>query len=109
DSMPLPIIERERVTFETVANREAQAGGGIQSSAQQANGFQYVTIACEPMWRAKSAQPSRTSILVAAARAFGAHDPDPSVRNPDWLAERFVGPDELELLGDHPMRAALQQ
>src|SRR5260370_1061323 len=31
-------------------------------------------------------RPSRTSIMVAAARAFGAREPDPSVRNPDWLA-----------------------
>jgi methyltransferase (TIGR00027 family) len=29
-----------------------------------------------------------------AARAVGSHDPDPSVRNPDWLAERFLGPEE---------------
>lgn len=53
--------------------------------------------------------PSRTAILVAAARAFGSHDPDPSVRNPDWLAERLLGPDELDLLNEHPVRAALAQ
>jgi len=27
--------------------------------------------------------PSRTSILTAAARAFGSREPDASVRNPD--------------------------
>jgi methyltransferase (TIGR00027 family) len=53
--------------------------------------------------------PSRTSILVAAARAFGSHDPDPGVRNPDWLAERLLGPDELALIEQHPLRAALSQ
>jgi hypothetical protein len=30
--------------------------------------------------------PSRTSILTAAARAFGSREPDASVRNPDWVA-----------------------
>jgi methyltransferase (TIGR00027 family) len=46
---------------------------------------------------------------VAAARAFGSHDPDPGVRNPDWLAERLLGPDELALIDEHPLRAALTQ
>ncbi len=54
-------------------------------------------------------RPSRTSIMVAAARAFGSHDPDPSVRNPDWLAERLLGPDELKLISEHPLSAALAQ
>jgi O-methyltransferase involved in polyketide biosynthesis len=44
-------------------------------------------------------QPSISSILVAAARALGARDRDPQVRNPDWLAERLVGPNERALLG----------
>lgn len=47
--------------------------------------------------------------MVAAARAFGAREPDPSVRNPDWLAERFLGPDERELIREHPIAAALDQ
>ena len=34
--------------------------------------------------------PSRTSILTAAVRAFGAREPDASVRNPDWVAERVA-------------------
>jgi len=54
-------------------------------------------------------RPSRTSIMVAAERAFGSHDPDPSVRNPDWLAERLLGPDEMDLIEAHPLRAALAQ
>jgi len=37
--------------------------------------------------------PSRTSILTAAARAFGSREPDASVRNPDWVAGRLIGPD----------------
>jgi len=52
---------------------------------------------------------SRTSIWAAAARAFGAREPDEHVRNPDWLAERFLGPDERALLGDHPLSSALDQ
>jgi|SRR5665213_1020390 len=46
--------------------------------------------------------------MVAAARAFGAREPDPSVRNPDYLAERFLGPAERELIGEHPIAAALE-
>jgi methyltransferase (TIGR00027 family) len=54
-------------------------------------------------------QPSRTSIVVAALRAFGAREPDPSVRNPDWLAERLLTADELRLIAGHPVAAALDQ
>src|SRR6185369_7480324 len=54
-------------------------------------------------------KPSRTSITVAALRAFGAREPDPAVRNPDWLAERLVGQQQLALIKDHPVAAALQQ
>ena len=34
---------------------------------------------------------SRTCIYTAAGRAIGARDPDPSVRNPDSLAEKLLG------------------
>ena len=47
--------------------------------------------------------PSRTSIMVAAARALGALDPDPGVRNPDHLAGAFIGPAELALIAGHPI------
>jgi methyltransferase (TIGR00027 family) len=53
--------------------------------------------------------PSRTSILTAAARAFGAREPDASVRNPDWLAERLIGPAELALIAEHPISEALDR
>jgi len=52
-------------------------------------------------------QPSRTSIVVAALRAFGAREPDPAVRNPDFLAERLITPVELQLIGEHPIAQAL--
>jgi methyltransferase (TIGR00027 family) len=45
--------------------------------------------------------------VVAALRAYGSREPDPSVRNPDWLAERMLGPAELELITEHPIAAAL--
>jgi len=45
--------------------------------------------------------------MVAAARAFGAREPDASVRNPDYLAERFLGPAERQLIAEHPIAAAL--
>jgi len=53
--------------------------------------------------------PSRTSILTAAARAFGSREPDASVRNPDWVAERLIGPAELALIADHPLSTALDR
>ena len=49
---------------------------------------------------------SRTSIYVAAGRAVGAREPDPSVRNPDYLAETLLGdPSTLDV--DHPAVRAL--
>lgn len=47
--------------------------------------------------------PSRTSILVAAARAFGSREPDATVRNPDMLADLLIGPEELALISEHPI------
>ena len=53
-----------------------------------------------------SPQISRTSIYVAAGRAVGAREPDPSARNPDYLAERLLGdPSKLDV--DHPTVRAL--
>jgi len=43
-------------------------------------------------------KPSKTSISSAARRALAARDYDPSVRNPDWLAEQFLGPNERKIL-----------
>ena len=54
-------------------------------------------------------KPSKTSIWVLAARAIGARDPDPTVRNPDWLAERFLGPDERALLADNSVVQGLDK
>jgi methyltransferase (TIGR00027 family) len=53
--------------------------------------------------------PSRTSILTAAARALGSREADPSVRNPDWLADRLIGPAELKLIEEHPIGTALDR
>jgi methyltransferase (TIGR00027 family) len=52
--------------------------------------------------------PSRTSILTAAARAFGSREPDASVRNPD-VADRLISPAELALIAEHPISKALEQ
>jgi methyltransferase (TIGR00027 family) len=54
-------------------------------------------------------QPSRTSIVVAALRAFGAREPDEMARNPDALAERLITPADLQLIPEHPISSALQQ
>jgi methyltransferase (TIGR00027 family) len=53
--------------------------------------------------------PSRTAILTAAARALGSREPDTSVRNPDWAAEKLIGPAELALITDHPIGTALDR
>jgi methyltransferase (TIGR00027 family) len=53
--------------------------------------------------------PSRTSILTAAARALGSREPDASVRNPDWVADRLIGPAELALIAEHPIGTALDR
>ena len=53
--------------------------------------------------------PSRTSILTAAARAFGSREPDASVRNPDWVADQLIGPAELALIAEHPISKALDR
>ncbi len=53
--------------------------------------------------------PSRTSILTAAARAFGSREPDDSVRNPDWVADRLIGRAELALIAEHPIGQALDR
>ena len=43
---------------------------------------------------------SRTCIWTAAARAFGALEPDPRVQNPDWMAAKLLGPDEVRILAE---------
>ncbi len=45
--------------------------------------------------------------MVAAGRALGARGPDPAMRNPDLLAEKLLGPEELALIQEHPIGAAL--
>lgn len=49
---------------------------------------------------------SRTCILTAAARAFGARDPDPAVRNPDFLAQKLLLREDISLIADHPLGRA---
>jgi methyltransferase (TIGR00027 family) len=56
-----------------------------------------------------SGLPSRTCLYVAAGRALGAREPDESIRNPDYLAERLLGPEERALVADQPVVQALDQ
>jgi methyltransferase (TIGR00027 family) len=49
------------------------------------------------------------AILAAAARAYTSHEPDPTVRNPDWLADPLLSPDEIALLDNHPIGRAVNQ
>src|SRR5262245_20363688 len=54
-------------------------------------------------------EASRTSVWAAVGRALGAREPDPCVRNPDYLAERLLGPEQRALLGDHPLSTAVHR
>jgi methyltransferase (TIGR00027 family) len=49
---------------------------------------------------------SKTSIYVAAGRAIGSREPDPTARNPDHLVEKLLG-DPSALHVDHPVVRAL--
>lgn len=46
---------------------------------------------------------------MAAGRALGAREPDESIRNPDYLAERLLGPTERAMVADQPVVQALEQ
>lgn len=52
--------------------------------------------------------PSKTCLYVAAGRALGAREPDESVRNPDYLAERLLGPAERAMVADQAVVQALE-
>jgi methyltransferase (TIGR00027 family) len=43
-------------------------------------------------------KPSVSALEVTAYRAIGAKHPDPAIRNGDSLAERFLGPEERDIL-----------
>jgi methyltransferase (TIGR00027 family) len=47
---------------------------------------------------AQTGRPSATALEMTAYRALGAKHPDPSIRNADRLAERFLGVEEHRLL-----------
>jgi methyltransferase (TIGR00027 family) len=65
-----------------------------------------VVICCSIASGIEPGLPSKTSIWIATARAIGAKNPDPALRNPDHLAIKFVGPRERAVLADqYPMNA----
>ena len=49
---------------------------------------------------------SHTAEGVAALRAAGAHERNPDIRNPDYLAERFIGSGQRLVVKIAPLRAA---
>ncbi|MBZ5677324.1 MAG: SAM-dependent methyltransferase [Acidobacteriia bacterium] len=53
--------------------------------------------------------PSKTCLYVAAGRALGAREPDVSIRNPDYLAERLLGPEERALIAEQAVVQALDR
>ena len=67
-------------------------------------------MAAAPVPAAQTGRPSATALEVTAYRALGAKHPDPSIRNADRLAERFLGVEERRLLkeaGSDVLLAAL--
>jgi methyltransferase (TIGR00027 family) len=56
-----------------------------------------------------SSGPSKTCLYVAAGRALGSREPDASIRNPDYLAERLLGPEERALIAEQAVVKALDQ
>jgi methyltransferase (TIGR00027 family) len=54
---------------------------------------------------AEQGSPSKTAVYVAAARAVGSKHPDPQLRNPDYLAIKFLGPRERALLPEMQLDA----
>jgi len=49
-------------------------------------------------WCVEPVKPSVTSLNTTVSRAIGARHPDPSIRNLDYLAEKFIGPEERAIL-----------
>jgi methyltransferase (TIGR00027 family) len=72
-------------------------------------GYTFLMIASDTQNNIENGLPSRTSILVAAVRAFGSREPDENVRNPDSVADLLIGPSELALISDHPVSTGLTQ
>jgi methyltransferase (TIGR00027 family) len=80
-----------------------------QISARNPIWLYFFMVASDALDNMEDGLPSRTSILVAAVRAFGSREPDENVRNPDSVADLLIGPSELALLGDHPVSIGLTQ
>lgn len=62
-------------------------------------GFIFIPPSAQAAPAAEPEKPSHTAQVVAAYRAIGAHDPDEKIRNPDYLAEKFIGSGFLETIG----------
>jgi methyltransferase (TIGR00027 family) len=57
-----------------------------------------LTIVASTASAVEPGKPSVTALLAAVNRAVGARNPDASMRNPDYLAEKFLGPEERAIL-----------
>jgi methyltransferase (TIGR00027 family) len=72
-------------------------------------GLCWATGLLVPLLALEPSEPSRVAIEAAAARAVGAHDPDPFTRNPDWLAAPLLSLQELTLIFSHPINRSVDQ
>jgi len=57
-----------------------------------------VGLATASLAAVEPGKPSVSALEVTAYRAIGAKHPDPAIRNGDSLAERFLGPEERDIL-----------
>ena len=55
------------------------------------------------MTRMSTVLPTRSALMVSLARAIGAREPNVRYRNPDSLAGKFFGPEELGLMAGLPI------
>ena len=83
---------------------DRHASGAVIALAMCA-AFAALTYAVEP------GKPSVSALEVTTYRAIGAKHTDPAIRNADRLAERFLGPEEREILkkaGSESILSALE-
>jgi methyltransferase (TIGR00027 family) len=65
--------------------------------------FAFAVVTCvSTAYGVEPGKPSRTAVVTLHARALGTKLPDRDLRNPDSLAERFIGTRERAILAEMP-------
>ncbi len=102
DKQYLALLKKAEGLFVQGSVRDALLTSIVAFPQKEAVAERGLTIASpstktEPIDEPK--RSSRSAEIVTAWRAVAAHDPDESVRNPDYLAEKFIRPGFLETIG----------